>query len=51
MGHMEGPLGLHHRSIEVSIAFSPFCLKKGDRMEMKTLLLGHLVGKNFFQLN
>ena len=37
---MEDPLGLHHRNIEVSIAFSPFFLKKGDRMETNTLLSG-----------
>jgi hypothetical protein len=40
VGPMEEPLGLHHRNIEVSIAFSPFSLKKGDRMETKTLLSG-----------
>lgn len=53
VGPMEDPPGLHHRNIEnLSTTSSPFSLKKGDRMETKTLLSGHFwLEKSFVLLN
>lgn len=38
---MGDTLDLHRTGVVVSIPFSPFPLKKGDRMETKTLLSVH----------